>query len=479
MGIMTIDEVLKVINDYNPEEIDRVKRAYELAEKAHRNQKRASGEPYIIHPVNVCMNLAELYADGDSLCAGLLHDVVEDTDCTLEMIEEEFGPSVAHLVDGVTKLSNLHYTSKDQASNANIRRLINSLNDDVRIIIIKLCDRLHNIRTLEFKAPEKRVRSAYETINIFAPLAYFLGMFRMKCEFEDVCLRYIDQESYDSIKKLEQDVFKDYDKCLDIATHDIKKTLSEHNIDFEYRPKILNVYQIYNKLNKGYKISDIHDLVNYKIMVNTEEECYLTLGLIHKLYTPMNYKFKDYIASPKTNMYKSLHTTVFGPDNRLLQFQIKTKRMDEVNTYGLTAYWRQLREDGKEKMQTELINNYPFFNVLRELNQAVEDDADFIDKVKQEIFTNNIYVYTLSGEIVELPYGSTVIDFAYKIHTEVGNRLSKAFINGKEVKLSRVLNNKDRVMVLQSEKAKPKESWLNHVTTLNAKRKIREYLKNK
>ena len=476
---MTMNDVLKVINKYNPEEIDRVKKAYELARESHKHQKRESGEPYIIHPINVCMNLAQLYADGDSLCAGLLHDVVEDTDCTLEMIEEQFGPSVAHLVDGVTKISNLHYSSKDEATNANIRRLINSLNDDVRIIIIKLCDRLHNIRTLEYKAPEKRVRNAYETLNIFAPLAYFIGMFRMKCELEDKCLYYIDQEAYENIRKIKQDVMADYDKCLKMTTKAVKKILSEHNIEFEFRPKILNVYHIYQKLNKGYRIADIHDMVNYKIIVNTEQECYLTLGLLHKLYTPMNNKFKDYIASPKTNRYKSLHTTVFGPDNHIIQFQIKTKLMDDLNTYGLTAYWRQLREDGREKMQTELINHYPFFNALRELNQAVENDTDFVDKVKQEIFTKNIYVYTLSGEIVELPYGSTVIDFAYKLHTEVGNHLKKAFINGKEVKLTRVLNNKDRIMILQSENAKPRESWLNHVATLNAKRKIRDYFKNK
>ena len=475
---MTFEEVLKVIKEYNPEEIDRVKKAYKLAEEAHKDQKRESGEPYIIHPINVCMNLAELYADGDSLCAGLLHDVVEDTDVTLEMIEKEFGSSVAHLVDGVTKISNLHYSSKDEATNANIRRLINSLNDDVRIIIIKLCDRLHNIRTLEFKAPEKRVRSAYETINIFAPLAYFIGLFRMKCELEDKCLYYIDEEAYDVIKSKEQEILLDYEKCLNITTDSVKKILDEHNIKYEFRIKILNVYQIYQKLNKGYKYSDIHDLVNYKIMVDKEEECYLTLGLLHKLYTPMNYKFKDYIALPKTNRYKSLHTTVFGPDNHILQFQIKTKEMDEINTYGLTAYWRQLREGGQEKMQMELVNNYPFFNVLRDLNQAIDNDTDFVDRVKQEIFTQNIYVYSLNGEIVELPYGSTVIDFAYKIHTEIGNHLYKAYINGKEVKITKVLSNKDRIMLLQNENSYPRKSWINHVVTLNAKRKIKEFLKD-
>ncbi len=474
---MTIEDVLEVIKSYNPRELERVKKAYKIAEKAHRHQKRDSGEPYIIHPIHVCMNLAELYADGDSLCAGLLHDVVEDTDVTLEDIEKEFGHSVASLVDGVTKISNIHYNTKDEATNANIRRLINSLNDDVRIIIIKLSDRLHNIRTLGFKAPEKVLRNAYETLHIFAPLAYFIGMFRIKCELEDLCLQYIDKESYDSIKEKEQNILKDYDTCLKTTIKSIKDIMKKNNIDFTYRIKILNIYQIYQKLNKGYKLSDIHDLVNFKIMVNTEEECYRTLGLIHKLYTPMNYKFKDYIASPKTNKYRSLHTTVFAPDNRLLQFQIKTKEMDDTNTYGLTAYWRRLRGKGREKMQKELIANYQFFGVLRELNYVAENDTDFVDKVKQEIFTNNIYVYSLSGEVVELPYGSTIIDFAYKIHTDLGNHLYKAFINGQSVRLTRTLNNKDRVLLLQNEKSHPKESWLNHVVTANAKRKIKEYLK--
>ncbi len=476
---MTIEEVLEVINKYNPEEIDRVKKAYKMAERAHRNQKRESGEPYIIHPIHVCMNLAQLYADGDSLCAGLLHDVVEDTDVTLEEIKKEFGPSVAKLVDGVTKISNLHYNTKDEATNANIRRLINSLNEDVRIIIIKLCDRLHNIRTLEYKAPEKRIRNAHETLNIFAPLAYFIGLFRLKCELEDVCLSYIDEESYQSIKSQEKDIFKDYDECLKKTTEEVKKVLDEKGIKFTYRIKILNVYQIYKKLNKGYKFSDIHDLVNFKMILNDEDECYRVLGIIHKLYTPMNNKFKDYIAVPKTNKYKSLHTTVFAPDNHLLQFQLKTKDMDDINTYGLTAYWRNLRGEGKAKMESELKLNYPFFNTLRELNSVIDNDKDFVERVKQEIFTNNIYVYSLSGEIIELPYGSTVIDFAYKLHTELGNHLYKAFINGKEVKLTTQLNNKDRILILQNEKAHPLKRWLEHVETLNAKRRIRDYFKSK
>ena len=476
---MKLEDVLEVIQKYNPEEIERVKQAYELANYAHRNQKRESGEPYIVHPLNVCMNLAILNADGASLCAGLLHDVVEDTDVTLKEIEEKFGKEVAILVDGVTKISNLHYNTKDEATNANIRRLINSLNTDVRIIIIKLCDRLHNIRTLQFKAPEKRIRNAQETLNIFAPLAYYIGLFRLKCELEDLCLSYIDPESYNTIKKQEKKIMTSYDECLKKTTKEVNDILNKYNIKYTYRIKILNIYQIYKKLNKGYKLSDIHDLVNYKIVLENEEDCYRALGLIHKLYTPMNNKFKDYIALPKTNMYKSIHTTVFAPDNHLLQFQLKSKEMDAINTYGLTAYWKQLRGKGKIKMENELKLNYQFFNALKEINRVIENDNDFVERVKQEIFTNTIYVYTLSGEIIELPYGSTVIDFAYKIHSDVGNHLYKAYINGKEVKLTTILNNKDRILILQKDKAHPYKKWLEHVETINAKRRIRDYFKNK
>ena len=474
---MTIEDVIKEIKKYNPEEEEIVRKAYEVAQKAHANQKRESGEPYIIHPLNVCMNLTKFKADGSSLCAGLLHDVVEDTDYTLEDIKEMFNEDIAFLVDGVTKISNLHYNTKDEATNANIRRLINSLNDDVRIIIIKLCDRLHNMRTLEFKAPEKRIRSANETLNIFVPLAYFIGAFQLKCELEDICLSYLDVETYNTLKEKEEYIAKDYENCIKLATEEVTKTLKENNIKFTFRTKILNVYHLYQKLNKGYKLNDIHDLVNFKLILEDNEDPYRVLGLIHKLYTPMNNKFKDYIACPKTNMYRSLHTTVFGPDNHLLQFQIKTTTMDDINTIGLAAYWKYFKSEGKTKMQHELKLNYQFFNTLRDLNAGIDSDQDFIDRVKQEIFSNNIYVYTLRGDVIELPNGATVIDFAYKIHTDIGNHLYKAFINGKEVKITHKLSNKDRIMLLQKDTVKPTPTWLNHVVTSSAKRKIKDALK--
>lgn len=474
---MSLELLLEEIKKYNPDEIENVKKAYKLAEKAHANQFRESGEPYIIHPLNVCYNLVSFHADGASLCAGLLHDVVEDTDYTLEYIEQEFGKDVAFLVDGVTKISNLHYSSKDEATNANIRRLINSLNDDVRIIIIKLCDRLHNMRTLDFKAPEKRIRSAEETLNIFVPLAYFIGAFRLKCELEDLCLQYLDSESYESLKIQYEKISEDYKNCIEISEKEIDENLTSNNIKYTLRAKVMNIYHIYKKLNKGYKLNDIHDLVNIKIIVDEEQTCYQILGLIHKLYTPMNNKFKDYIACPKTNMYRSLHTTVFGPDNHLIQIQIKTKRMDDINTFGLAAYWDEFKGEGKNKMQHDLKLNYQFFNTLRDLNAGIVSDSDFVERVKQEIFSNNIYVYTLRGDIIELPNGSTVIDFAYKIHTDLGNHLYKAYINGKEVKLTHTLNNKDRIMLIPKETSKPNKTWLEHVVTLSAKRKIKDYLR--
>ncbi len=474
---MTIEDVIKEIKKYNPEEEEIVRKAYEVAEKAHAHQKRESGEPYIIHPLNVCMNLTKFKADGSSLCAGLLNDVVEDTDYTLEDIKEMFNEDIAFLVDGVTKISNLHYNTKDEATNANIRRLINSLNDDVRIIIIKLCDRLHNMRTLEFKAPEKRIRSANETLNIFVPLAYFIGAFKLKCELEDICLSYLDKETYDTIKEKEEYIEKDYETCIKLASEEVTNALKENGIKFTFRTKILNIYHLYQKLNKGYKLNDIHDLVNFKIILDDKEDPYRVLGLIHKLYTPMNNKFKDYIACPKTNMYRSLHTTVFGPDNHLLQFQIKTTSMDDINTIGLAAYWKYFKEEGKTKMQHELKLNYQFFNTLRDLNAGIDSDQDFIDRVKQEIFSNNIYVYTLRGDVIELPNGATVIDFAYKIHTDIGNHLYKAYINGKEVKITHKLSNKDRIMLLQKDTVKPNITWLDHVVTSSAKRKIKDALK--
>lgn len=472
-------DLINLVKVYNEEEVKNLIKAYEFASDAHKEQFRESGEPYIIHPINVCMNLAKFHADGASLVAGMLHDVVEDTKYTIEEIEREFGSEVAKLVLGVTKISNIHFSSLDQARDANIRRIITSLNEDVRIIIIKLCDRLHNMRTLEFKTQKKQQRSALETLSIYVPLAYFIGAFRLKCELEDICLSYLKPEVYEDLISKSDKIRKNYTKCISETESKIAYVLSKNNINFEMRSKIINVYNIYRKMKKGYKLYEIHDLVNLKINVDSEEECYKVLGLVHKNFKPMNYKFKDYIAAPKTNMYRSLHTTVFGPDERIIQIQIRTKEMDNINTYGLASYWNKYKGLGSEKMQEELQNNYQFMSTITNLNDTIKDDRAFIEKIKDEIFSNNIYVYTANGDIVELPINSTPIDFAYKIHTNIGNHLSKCFVNGDEVSLDYKLQNKDRIIVIVKEESKPDKKWVNIVATTMAKRKIREFFKNK
>lgn len=471
-------ELISLVKGYNEEEVEKLIKAYEFASDAHKEQFRESGEPYIIHPINVCMNLAKFHADGASLIAGMLHDVVEDTKYTIEEIEAEFGSEVAKLVLGVTKISNIHFSSLDQARDANIRRIITSLNEDVRIIIIKLCDRLHNMRTLEFKTQKKQQRSALETLSIYVPLAYFIGAFRLKCELEDICLSYLKPEVYDDLIGKADKIRKNYTKCISETENKISEVLSKNKINYEMRTKIINVYNIYRKMKKGYKLYEIHDLVNLKVIVDSEEECYRVLGLVHKNFKPMNYKFKDYIAAPKTNMYRSLHTTVFGPDERIIQIQIRTKEMDNINTYGLASYWNKYKGLGSEKMQEELQSNYQFMSTITNLNDTIKDDRAFIEKIKDEIFSNNIYVYTANGDIVELPINSTPIDFAYKIHTNIGNHLSKCFVNGDEVSLDYKLQNKDRIIVIVKEDSKPDKKWVNIVATTMAKRKIREFFKN-
>lgn len=472
------DELISLIKEYNEEEIENVIKAYDFARIAHKDQTRESGEPYIIHPVNVCINLAKFHADGATLVAGMLHDVVEDTEYTIEDVEERFGSDVAKLVLGVTKISNLHFSSLDEARDANIRRIITSLNDDVRIIIIKLCDRLHNMRTLKFKTLEKQQKNALETLSIYVPIAYFIGAFRLKCELEDICLSYLKPEVYEDLTKKVEKLRKNYIKCINETEKKLVETLTKNNIKFKMRTRIINLYNIYRKIKNGYKLNEIHDLVNLKIIVNTEEECYQVLRLVHKSFKPVNNKFKDYIAVPKTNMYRSLHTTVFGPDEHIIQVQIRTEDMDNINTYGLASYWNKYRELGSSKMQKELMNNYQFISTITNLNDTIKNDREFIEKIKDEIFSNNVYVYTANGDIIELPLNSTPIDFAYKIHTNIGNHLSKCFVNGEEVNLDYKLKNKDRIIIIVNEKSKPDKNWIDIVATTMAKRKIKDYLKN-
>lgn len=480
MNELTLDDLINAINDYNPEAVPLVKKAYEYADILHAGQFRQSGEPYITHPLNVAYILAELHADQDTLCAGLLHDTLEDTSVTKEEIEQEFNSEVAKLVDGVTKISGLDYSTKKELNNANTRKIIISVMEDVRIIIIKLADRLHNMRTLQYKNEEKQKENSLETLNIFVPFAYYIGAYRIKSELEDISLRYLNSDKYKEIEEIKKNIESGSNDCLKEMLQTIKGLLEFLNIPNEIKIRTKNIYGIYKRLEEGNKITDIHDLLSLKIMVDKISNCYIALGLIHSQYHPINEKFKDYIYNPKTNMYRSLHTTVFGPKDRLVQTQIRTFDMDKVASFGLTAYWDINKGEARGEMQRELTSRLQFYKSLRQIDKMFSDNEEFVNQVKEELFNDKVYVYTPKGDIIELPKGSTVIDFAYSIHTGIGDKMIAAIVNNDEVPLNYILKNKDRVKILTSElSVGPNEEWLKIVKTTKAKRMIKEYKKVK
>ncbi|CDE74006.1 relA/SpoT family protein [Clostridium sp. CAG:451] len=343
--MLTIDDLLNVVKEYNNEEVDYVKKTYDFASYLHDGQIRQSGEPYITHPLNVAYILAEMHADRDTLCAGLLHDTLEDTNVTKEEIERLFNQDVAKLVDGVTKISKLNFSTKQDQNLANTRKIITGITEDVRIIIIKLADRLHNMRTLEFKSEFKQKENSMETMDIFVPLAYCIGAYRLKSELEDLSLKYLYPDKYKRIEETKLKVESDSSYCLEEMLATINELLTNKGIPHEIKVRTKNIYGIYKRLEQGHKVSDIHDLLALKVMVDDIANCYYTLGLVHSKYHPINNKFKDYISNPKTNRYQSLHTTVFGLDDRLVQTQIRTFEMDKIASFGLTAIGILIKEE--------------------------------------------------------------------------------------------------------------------------------------
>lgn len=478
MNNINLNDLLKKLMDYNISGIDVVKKAYYYAENLHSGQLRQSGEPYINHPLNVAYILTEMHADTDTICAALLHDTLEDTNITKEEIAHDFNQNVADLVDGVTKLAKMNFSSKQEQNYANTRKIITSITNDVRIIIIKLCDRLHNMRTLQFKSEFKQKENAIETMEIFVPLAYYIGAYRIKSELEDLSLQYLKPEMYKKIEGIKLKVEKESNSCLKEMLSKIKSLLDDKNIPNEIKIRTKNIYGIYKRINEGQRLSDIHDLLSLKIMVEEIENCYLALGMIHKEYHPINDKFKDYICNPKTNMYKSLHTTVFGLGDRLVQTQIRTFDMDKVASFGLTAYWDVKKGNARDIMQDKLREKFQFFKSLIEINSMFGDNQEFVNQVKKELFSDKIYVYTPRGEIIELPLGATAIDFAYKIHSDLGNTMVGVIVNDEYVPVDYVLQNKDRVRIITDNLSfGPREDWLSKVKTSYAKRKIKEFIK--
>ena len=476
MNSITINDLLINLSEYNPDAISDVKKAYDYASYLHNGQVRQSGDPYISHPLNVAYILSEMHADSDTVCAGLLHDTLEDTNIKKEDIAHDFNQNVANLVDGVTKLAKMNFSSKQDQNYANTRKIITGITDDVRIIIIKLADRLHNMRTLEFKSEFKQKENSLETMEIFAPLAYYIGAYRIKSELEDLSLKYLKPDVYKRIGEKKIKLEEASGDILKEMLYKIETLLNDRNIPNEIKVRTKNIYGIYKRLSEGHKLSDIHDLLALKIMVDEIENCYIGLYLVHSKYKPINDKFKDYICNPKTNIYRSLHTTVFGPEDRLVQTQIRTFDMDKIASFGLTAYWDIEKGKARDVMQDDLKQKYQFFKSLIEINSIFGDNQQFVNQVKNELFANKIYVYTTKGDIIELPIGSTIIDYAYKLDTDIGNTMVGAFVNDEYVTVDYVLHNKDRVRIITNELSYgPREEWLDIAKTSLAKSKIKKF----
>ena len=471
MNQITLENLLNNLKDYSKEEINLIMKAYECAKDLHKGQFRESGEPYIIHPLNVAYILSEGREDAETISAGFLHDTLEDTNISKEDIIKEFGLDVANLVDGVTKISKLNFNSKNDQNMANIRKLITSLCFDFRTIKIKLADRLHNMRTLDFKKPNKQIDNSLETMEIHAPLAYYIGAYKIKGELEDLSLKYLYPDDYKRVVEMKNKIEEESSSCLKEMLETINSILLDNNIPHEIKTRTKNIYGIYKGLSEGKKLLEIHDLLALKVMVDSIPLCYQSLGLVHEKYHPVNEMFKDYICNPKTNMYRSLHTTVFGPEDRLVQTQIRTHDMEKIALYGLPT-----RGNSREKMQEEFKRKYQFVNSLEEIDSVFTDNKDFVEHIQSELFADKIYVYTTKGDVIELPKGSTAIDFAYQIHTDLGNTMVSALVNDEPVNPEYVLHDKDRVHIITDKNiGGPKEEWFDKVQTTRAKRKIKEF----
>lgn len=473
---LCINDLIKKVTVYEPLLVWKVKKAYEYAKTLHEGQYRQSGEPYIIHPLNVAYILAEMNADIDTICAGLLHDTLEDTKATKKDIVNDFNETVANLVDGVTKLSKMNFSSKQDENYANTRKIITSITEDVRIIIIKLADRLHNMRTLQYKTLFKQKENAMETMDIFVPMAYAIGAYRIKSELEDLSLQYLYPDKYQQIAGLKLKLENESIDSLRKMKYKIISILEDKKLENEIKIRTKNIYGIYKKINEGQKLNEIHDLVALKVMVDELDDCYRTLGFVHNVYHPVNSKFKDFICNPKTNMYRSLHTTVFGPENQLVQVQIRTFAMDKVDSFGLPAYWSIKKGNARNEMQEDLKKKFQFFKSLVEINSMFGDNQEFVTQVKQELFSDKVYVYTPKGDVVELPNGSTPIDFAYKISNEVGNNLVCAYVNGERVPINYILKNKDRIKIISNDLSHgPKKEWADVAQTSYARKRILDF----
>lgn len=475
----TIDDLLMVAGEYLHEEkhINIIKKAYEVAASKHEGQFRKSGDPYVQHPLEVAYILATLHTSPSTICAGLLHDVLEDTDMTKDEMTTMFGADVANIVDGVTKISKLKYMTKEKALAHNHEKLLLAMAKDIRVILVKLVDRLHNMRTIEFQDPDKQKRIAKETLDLYAPLAHRLGMYRIKAELEDTSFKVLYPDEYETITKTVGEKKVEREEDIHEMSEKINQLLKTYHItNYELKGRIKNIYSIYKKtITKNKTLDDIFDLLALRIIVSSIEECYHVLGIIHSTWTPIPMRFKDYIAVPKPNLYQSLHTTVVGIKGKIFEIQIRTFEMDTIAEIGIAAHWAYKENSGynPEKEQLEITNKLKWYKDLTTYVENSETE-DPLDSIIEDIFSANVYVFTPRGDVLDFPAGSMPLDFAYRIHTDIGNKTVGAIVNGKIVPLSYKLKTGDVVEIKTNKSCPgPTNAWLKNVKTNHARQKIK------
>ncbi|HTQ25094.1 MAG TPA: bifunctional (p)ppGpp synthetase/guanosine-3',5'-bis(diphosphate) 3'-pyrophosphohydrolase [Candidatus Binataceae bacterium] len=471
-----LEQLLKRVQAYNPQaDLQLIRRAYEYSARMHAEQKRESGEPYVTHPLNVALIIAQLKLDLPSIITGLLHDVVEDTMASLDEVRELFGGEVATLVDGATKVSKIAFSSRAEKQAENFRKMVIAMAHDIRVVLIKLADRLHNMRTLSHLARERQEEIARETLEIYAPIAGRLGIYWLKSELEDVAFRYLNPTAYATLKAHLARTMAESEEYIRTVIRIIAQRLEEAGVKAEVTGRPKNIYSIHRKMQEeGLQFDQVYDLVAFRIIVATLRECYEALGVAHASWKPIPGRFKDYIALPKVNMYQSLHTTVIGPQGQRMEVQIRTAEMHKVAEEGIAAHWSYKEGGTSELRETE---RFAWLRRLIEWQQNLKDPQEFLSTVKDDLFPEEVFVFTPKGDVLDFPQGATVIDFAYRIHSQVGQHLSAARANGRMVPLRYRLKSGDTIEVITSERQSPGKDWMSFAATARAKSRIRQWLR--
>lgn len=472
---MTIEQIIKKFKESHPDEdFSILEKAYKFAEMAHEGQTRKSGEPYIQHPLHTAFLLAEIKADLSTVTAGILHDVPEDANHSLEEIKEIFGTDVYNLVKGVTKLGKIKYRGIERYRE-NLKKMFLAMTNDLRVIFIKFCDRLHNLRTLENLPPEKQKRIAQETLEIYAPIAGLLGIGRLKWQMEDLCFKYLYPDQYHELEyKYEVEKRVERNRFFQKIKNILIPKLEEAGIKFEIEARFKHLYSIYNKMQeKDKQFDEIYDIFGLRLIVETVNDCYKTLGIIHALWRPKPNRFKDYIAVPKPNGYRSLHTTVFGPEGTLAEFQIRTKEMHEESIYGLAAHWYY-----KSKKEAGNYQSPAWVKEIVEIQKEITNTTELVTNIKMDVFRDRIFIFSPKGDVFELPEGATPIDFAYAVHSNIGNKAARVIINDKLGRLDQELKNGDLVeIIIEKNREYPNRDWLKFVKTKRARDRIKQFAK--